>query len=444
MRKTERRLIPKRGLSRPFAGLLVALAFLYSNVGHSSDWPQWRGPNRDGVWNETGLLESFPSDKLEHKWSVPIGPGYSGPTVADGRVYVMDRQTDPKEVERVLCFDWETGNPLWTHTYDCPYKVDFPLGPRASVTIDDGLAYSFGTMGHFHCLDAENGTVVWSKDLNTEYTINLPIWGLSASPIVFEDLVVAQIGGANGACLVAFDKKSGAERWRALDEDASYSSPILIRQASQPVLVCWTGRSLSGLDPKTGKVHWALPAKPTKMVINIATPITDGKRLFVSCFYDGSILVNLHQDKLAVDEVWRRRGINENKTDSLHAIISTPYLKGDYIYGVDSYGELRCLEAATGDRVWEDLTAVGNVRWGTIHMVENGDRMWMFNEDGDLIIGKLSPDGFTEIDRAKLLEPTSERNYNPGRVCWSHPAYAYKHIFARNDQELVCASLAAE
>jgi outer membrane protein assembly factor BamB len=414
-------------------------------VSFADDWPQWRGANRDGVWKETGLVETFPSDKLEHKWSVPIGPGYNGPTVADGRVYAMDRQTDPKEVERILCFDWETGKPLWTHTYDAAYQVDFDLGPRASVTIDDGLAYSLGTMGHFHCLDAETGKVVWSKDLLNEYKIDMPIWGISASPLVYEDLVIVHIGGVDGASIVAFDKKSGEEKWRALNEKVSYSSPIVIEQAGHPVLVCWTGESLSGLDPKTGKLYWSLPAKPTKMVINIATPITDGERLFVSCFYDGSIMAKLDQDKLAVEEVWRRRGINEKKTDSLHSIISTPYLKGDYVYGMDSYGEMRCLEAATGDRVWEDLTAVRNIRWGNIHFVENGDRMWMFNEEGDLLIGKLSPEGFTEIDRAKLLEPTSDRRYDGGGpVCWSHPAYAYKHIFARNDDVLVCASLAAD
>jgi hypothetical protein len=180
------------------------------------------------------------------------------------------------------------------------------------------------------------------------------------------------------------------------------------------------------------------------MVINIATPITDGERLFVSSFYDGSLMLKLKQDELAVEKIWRRKGINERKTDGLHAIISTPYMKDDYIYGLDSYGEFRCLEAATGDRVWEDLTAVGKVRWGTVHMVENRDRMWMFNEKGDLIIGKLSPEGFVEIDRAKLLEPTSDRRYNSGVVCWSHPAYAYQHVFARNDEVLVCANLAAE
>jgi outer membrane protein assembly factor BamB len=180
------------------------------------------------------------------------------------------------------------------------------------------------------------------------------------------------------------------------------------------------------------------------MVINVPTPIVEGDRLFVTAFYDGSLMLRLRQDEPRVEKIWRRRGPSERNTDALHAMISTPYMEGDHVYGVDSYGELRCLDARTGDRVWEDLTAVPKARWSTIHMVRNGNRMWMFNERGELIIATLSPQGFHEISRAKLIEPTTDQLEQRGGVCWSHPAYAYKHVFARNDRELVCASLAAE
>jgi outer membrane protein assembly factor BamB len=410
----------------------------------AEDWPQWRGPHRDGVWSETGIIEKFAADRIKPEWSAPIGSGFSGPTVADGRVYVTDRQAEPKEVERVLCFDAKTGNNRWTHSYFCPYKVEYPIGPRASVSIDHGRAYALGTMGHLHCLDAGSGAVVWKKDLQTEYAIDLPIWGISASPLVDGDDVFLHIGGSNGACILALDKDTGAEKWKALDEPASYAAPILIEQAGQRVLVCWTGASVSGLDPATGKVYWAIPFKPKKMVLNVATPVADKDRLLVSAFYDGSLMLKLRQDKVDVEEVWRRCGKSEQKTDSLHAIISTPLLDGGFVYGVDSYGELRCLAAATGDRVWENLTAGPNVRWGTIHMVRNGNKMWMFNELGELIIGKLSPTGFEEISRAKLIEPTTDMDQRTEPICWSHPAFAGKHVFARNDKELVCANLEAK
>ena len=243
---------------------------------------------------------------------------------------------------------------------------------------------------------------------------------------------------------MALDKKTGVERWRALDDRASYSAPIIIQQAGKRVLVCWTGDNVVGLNPATGDVYWKYPFPPEKMVINVPTPVVAADRLFLTGFYDGALMLKLGQDEPQVEKLWRRKGPNEQKTDALHCMISTPYLDGDYVYGVDSYGELRCLDARTGDRVWEDLTAVPKDRWSTIHMVRNGGRVWMFNERGELVIATLAPQGFHEISRAKLIEPTTGQLRQRGGVCWSHPAFAYKHVFARNDRELVCASLAAE
>lgn len=410
----------------------------------ADEWPQWRGPNRDGVWKETGILEKLPGPRIPLRWSVPISSGYTGPTVAAGRVYVMDRLSKPNEVERVHCFAWETGRKLWTREYECSYEVQYTAGPRASVSIDEGRAYALGTMGSFHCLDAATGEVLWSKDLRAEYKAQVPMWGIAAAPLVDGGLVILQAGGRDGACMVALDKKTGHEKWRALDDRPSYSAPILIEQAGRRVLVAWTGDSVAGLDPASGKVYWRYPLPPKRMVINVPTPVVDGDRLFVSAFYDGSLLLRLRQDEPAVEKLWRRAGASETKTDALHAMISTPLLDGDYIYGVDSYGELRCLDAKSGDRVWEDLTAVPKARWATIHMVRNGKRIWMFNERGELILSELSPQGFRELSRTKLLDPTQGQLPQRGGVCWSHPAYAYKHVFARNDRELVCANLAAE
>lgn len=414
-----------------------------SRLVSADEWPQWRGPARDGVWREVGLLDKFASDELKIRWRAPVAAGYSGPTVADGRVLITDRVVEPKQIERVHAFDWQTGKKLWTHEYDCPYVgVGYTAGPRASVTIDEGRAYSLGSMGHLFCLDAASGKVLWSKDCNAEYKIRMPIWGISAAPLVEGPLVIVQIGG-EGACLVAFDKQTGQEKWRALDDNASYSAPIMIEQAGQRVMVCWTGDSVVGINPASGEVHWQHPLKPAKMVINIATPVLEQNRLFFTSFYDGSLMLALASDRLGVEQVWRRSGRDEQHTDSLHSIISTPYLEGDYVYGVDSYGEFRCLDAKTGDRVWESLEPTPKSRWSTIHMVRNGSRMWMFNERGELVIAELSPTGYKEISRAKLIAPTRVQLAQRGGVCWSHPAYAHRHVFARNDEELVCASLAA-
>ena len=410
----------------------------------ADDWPQWRGPGRDGVWREAGVLDKLPTGRIKLAWRAPISSGYSGPTVADGRVYVTDRLARPRESERVHCFDARTGRPLWSRAYAAPYRrVSYTAGPRASVSVDDGRAYALGTMGHFHCLDANDGRVLWRRNLAADYQARVPVWGIAAAPLVDGERVIVQIGGADGACVVALDKKTGKETWRALDDRASYSAPVIIRQGETRVLVCWTGDSVAGLDPVTGRVHWRWGFKPSRMIINVPTPVVQGERLFVTAFYDGSLMLRLLSAPPRVEKLWRRRGRSERDTDALHAMIATPIFQGDHVYGVDSYGQLRCLDARTGDRVWEDLTATPKARWSNIHMVRNGERIWMLNERGELILCTLSPKGFHEIGRAKLIDPTTEQLRQRGGVCWAHPAYARKHVFARNDRELICADLSA-
>ncbi len=422
----------------------LAPAIVFCQALRADDWPQWRGPHRDGVWRETGIVERFPDKQLKIDWRAEVGPGYSGPTVAAGRVYVMDRATEPKQVERIHCFDAQTGKPLWDYSYDCRYNnIDYKAGPRAAVTIESGRAYALGATGRLHCFDAAGGKVLWEKDLAEEYKIKMPNWGIAASPIVVGDLVIVEIGG-EGACVVAFDKATGAEKWKSLDDRAGYAAPIVIEQTGRRVLICWTGDNIAALDPASGELLWNIPFKPSQMVLNVATPVIHDDRLFVAAFYDGAMMVKLDRDKPAAEVVWRKRGPSESKTEAIQPIIATPYFDGDYVYGVDSYGQLRCLDAKTGDRVWEDLTAVPKARWSTIHMVRNGERMFMFNERGELIIARLAPDGFHEISRAQLLEPTMAQLPQRGGVCWSHPAFANKHIYARNDKEIVCANLAAD
>lgn len=420
----------------------VLVPLIASGTCSADDWPQWRGMNRDGRWNESGIRDELPEGQLPIDWSVEIGPGYSGPTVSNGRVYVMDRQADGQAAnERILCVDSATGKSIWNHTYPADYRISYTAGPRASVTIHDGKAYAVGAMGHFHCLDAKSGVVLWSRDLQSEYNIKMPIWGIAASPFIYDDMVIQQVSG-EGACMVALNRLDGKEVWRSLSDRAGYSSPILIKQAGKDILVCWTGDSLSGLDPLTGRVYWGHSFPPKNMPIGVGDPILDGEKLFVSSFYDGSLMVSVPKDKLESNVIWKEVGRDEQHTKALHAMIGTCIMQDDLVYGADSYGELRCLEAQTGKRLWEDLTAVPKARWATIHMVRQADRVWMFNERGELLIAKLSRQGLTIVDRCKLIEPTKVQLDQRGGVCWSHPAYAEKSVFARNDRQLVRASLA--
>jgi len=408
----------------------------------AQDWPDWRGSGRDGLWKESGITERFGGDTIPIKWSVPCGPGYNSPTVAGGKVYFMDRMITSGEQERVVCLNAGNGAVVWSFTYDCPYEnVGYPAGPRASVVISEGKAYALGTMGHLHCFNAQTGGVIWKRDLNREYGIRMPIWGIAATPLVTDGKVILQIGGSNGASVLALDKESGKELWRSMEDEASYSAPLMIRQAGKEVLVVWTAEHLAGLDPGTGQVHWKFPF-PIKQGMAISTPVLYKDYLFVSGFYNGSLLVKLNQTAPTAEKVWSRSGESERKTDALHCVINTAFLRDGYIYGVDSYGELRCLSLETGDRIWEDLSAVKKNRWANIHFIQHGENTWMFNEHGELLITTLSPRGLTVISRARLIEPTTTQLNRSGTgVTWSHPAFADRHVFIRNDKRVVCAYL---
>ncbi len=422
--------------------ILVFYLLLFVTKGFSQDWPDWRGENRDAVWNESGIVAKFAADTIPVKWRVSINAGYSGPTVANGRVYVSDRVTEPNQLERVLCFDEQTGKTIWEFSYHCEYSgIGYPAGPRASVVINDGKAYSIGSMGHLYCFDAASGKVEWNKELNTEYEIGMPIWGIAATPLIVNEKIIVQVSGSNNASLVAFDKNTGNEIWRNLNDRAGYSAPIFIEKAGKKVVVNWTEHSLSGLNPENGEVYWRFPWE-TGYGMSIATPVLANDCIFVSAFYSGSLLVKLGDDYTTAEKVWQRSGESERKTETLHCVMNTPVVLGEYIYGVDSYGELRCLDFYTGDRIWEDQTAVKRNRWANIHFVQNKDKTWMFNEQGELLITELSPEGFKEISRAKLIDPTKKQL--PRGVTWSHPAFANKHVFIRNDKELVCGDLRAQ
>ncbi len=433
-----------RVFDRIVTACILIAAMAGANTAFGADWPQWRGPKRDGVWTETGIIERFESPQLPIKWRMPISAGYSGPTVAEGRVYVMDRVAKPESQERVLCFDAHTGKELWSYAYDCRYQgVQYQAGPRCSVTIHEGRAYALGAVGHLHCLDAASGKVLWKRDCRQEYKARIPVWGISGSPLIEGNLVIVPIGGRQGACVIAFDKVTGREQWRALDDALSYSSPIFIEQARRHVIVCWTADRIVGLDPASGRLCWQYPTPWERWPIAIATPVLHGNLLLFSDAHKGTLVLRLGQQEASVDLMWHRRSDEAESAAALHCLMSTPLIDRQHIYGVDGRGVLRCLRLDTGEQLWEDRSAVPESNWATIHMVRNIDNIWMFNERGELIISRLSPEGFHQISRSRLIDPTTAQLSQRGGVCWSHPAFANKCVYARNDEELVCADLSA-
>lgn len=426
----------------------------------ADEWPEWLGTQRDGVWRETGLVKEFPAGGPPVRWRVKVGGGYSGPAVAGKFVYVTDKQLptgvkDPanpfardrqQATERVLCLSDADGSIVWKHEYDCPYTVSYPAGPRTTPLVRDGRVYTLGAEGHLFCFESETGNVIWKKHFATDFGTQTPVWGFSCNPMLDGDKLIVYVGG-KGSAVMAFHKDTGKELWRSLDavteHGPGYSSPIIIEAGGKRQLIVWHPAGLSGLDPETGKPYWTQPMT-LQSGMSCATPRLNGDQLFVSAFYNGSMLLDLNDKEPTTTVAWRRHGQNEKITDALHCVISTPMIDNGHIYGVDSHGELRCLDLKTGDRKWETFqpTSGKNARWGSAFLVKNGDRYVLFSEQGDLILANLTPEGYKEISRAHLVDPTGPAQRR--EVVWVHPAFAHKNVYVRNDKELVSVSLAAE
>ncbi len=433
----------------------VAWAAVLLTVGtaalHADDWPEFRGRGRRGVWNETGILETFPEEGLAVRWRTPIHHGFSGPSVADGRVFVTDfeRTRGMVGIERILCLDEATGEILWTQSWEASYAgVSWDEGPRATPTVDGDQVYAVGASGILTALRVDTGEVLWRTSYVEDYGADIPQWGFASAPVVDGNRVITLVGGQPDAKVMAFDRTTGAEVWRALssvEAGAGVGQPIIIEAGGVRQLIIWHPLALSSLDPETGEVYWEQPFD-VGYDMTVTTPVQRGSDLFVTTFYDGPMMLELDNDRPAAALRWRGSSNSEILTDGLHAVIGTPIIQGDYIYGFGSYGQLRCLVAATGERVWETQEATGErARWTSAFMVRHEDRVFINNDHGDLIIARLSPAGYEEISRTSLIAPTSR----PGNrrqltyVNWSHPAYANRHIYARNDEEIISASLAA-
>lgn len=423
---------------------------LFVNTGVGDDWPQWLGPKRDSLWREDGIVDRFPEDGLPIPWRSPVHDGYSGPAVADGRVFVLDyvrnagRVTDSPVarsqitgMERVVCLDAEDGSSLWTHQYDCPYRIAYAGGPRTTPTVDGERVYTLGAEGDLHCLDVTDGSVLWSKQLRNEFQTKTPVWGFCGHPLVDGRKLICLVGGTDSV-VVAFDKMSGEELWRALSaEDPGYCAPTIISAAGKRQLIIWHPEAINGLDPETGTLYWSVPLRPD-YGMSITVPRQHGDFLYASGHVAVGALLKLVPGP-AAEIVWR----GTNRT-GVYCCNSIPYIEDGIVYGVNaSGGRLRAVELMTGERLWETFEATTGNRQAshaTAFLVRHKDRCFLFNETGELILARLSREGYEEISRFQVLEPTSTSG---GRnVVWSHPAFANQCVYARNDRELVCVSLA--
>ena len=351
----------------------------------ADDWPEFRGAGRRGVWNETGIVRAFPDDGLAVRWRTPVRAGYAGPAVAGGRVFVTD--WEPRQglrgVERALALDEATGEILWTQTWEADYAgIQWEIGPGATPTVDGDRVYVLGRTGMLSALAVDTGAVLWRKHYGDDYGVDRMRWGFdwgfASAPLVDGDLLICLVGGAPDARVVAFDKTTGEERWRALpsEADLGVAQPIVIEAGGARQLIVWNPEEVASLDPATGDVHWRQPYV-VGGAMTVAVPVQVGPRLFFTTFYDGPMMLSLNQDRPGAAIAWKGGSNSEIRTEGLHAVLATPIIDGGYIYGICSYGQLRCLDAETGERIWETQEAtVERRRWVVgVHGQEPGPRV---------------------------------------------------------------------
>jgi outer membrane protein assembly factor BamB len=445
-------------------GLYFALILLVAGRTTTlvaDDWPQWLGAARDGVWRETALLTKFPEAGPKVLWRATLGTGYAGPAVAEGRVYVMDleRELDengqPRRAtrqgmpghERVLCLNAGDGKVLWKHEYDCPYTISYPNGPRTTPVVDGASIYTLGAMGDLFCLSASDGQARWSKKLTAAYNTEPPVWGYASHLLVDGELLFTLAGG-EGSAIVALNKQTGEEVWRALSsQEVGYSPPMIHELAGKRQLVVWLSEAIYGLDPTNGKELWKVDypqgVPMQRPAVNIITVRKVGAdRLFVASFYHGPMMVQVAADGASV--VWKGKSNNPHRPDGAHCMMATPVFTEGLGFANGSIGDLVCFNVADGAKLWESYEPLLGKKTdcGTVFIVPQGDRYVMFNDQGELILAELTAAGYKQLDRAKIIEPNG---FARGRdIVWSHPAFAERSVFARNDKEIVRVSLEAE
>jgi outer membrane protein assembly factor BamB len=395
------------------------VAFLVSTLASAAEgWPCWRGPNADGAWNPKDIPADFARKEPVRLWKKEISAGFGGVTASGGRVYVMDRLKTPKEIERILCFDAESGSNIWQHSWEVSYgTMEYGTGPRSSVNITDGRAYALGATGVALCLDAVTGKVVWQVDTVKTFGAEIPTWGFAASPVIDGNRVLLHVG-ANAGSVIALDKNSGQEIWRGGPDPAGYCTPEIISHAGTRQLIAWGPEHVQSLDPDSGRVNWIFPYKITYGV-SIAQPLYHDGILLVSGYWHGAKALQLGKSATLL---W------ENQTE-ICGLMSAPLYKDGVVYMLDKTRGLQAFELKTGRILWSDDNSLtpkeSNPQMSLVWMQESTNLAALLNSNGELVYVTLKPDKREELARWQIIGKT-----------WAHPAFAGNRVFARSDKEL--------
>ncbi len=429
----------------------------------AEDWPHYLGPNGDGSIREIGLRTTFDKPPPPLIWKQDLGGGYSSPSISNGRVFVMDRvstshatpttsgnpnffRTSTPGKERLRAMSADTGRLLWDYEYYCPYSTVslYAIGPRCTPTVDEDRVYALGAEGDLHCLQTVSGKVLWSIDFKEDYRLKIPDWGCAAHPLVWNDQLICMVGG-RGSTVVSFDKNTGRERWRSLSASKpGYCPPTIATIHGLEQLLVWHGEGLASLNPANGLSHWFAKAKP-HYGMAIGAPRVHGDLVHVMGYKGLSVAIKVGADNQSATIHW-----GNDLRKGVAGVLNTAHLDANgYLYSAGGGHDFKCVDIRDGSNTWQTSLPVRSQKmdrpgaWPSAFTYDypGSLRTFIYNDHGELISAVLSPEGYQEIDRIKLIDPTHRVG---GRMLvWSGLAFANRHVYLRNDLEIRCYDLSA-
>lgn len=394
-----------------------------SYVPAEGDWPFFLGPQHDGTSRETGLLTEWPAEGPPQVWSRPVGVSYSAPVVAGDRMIIFQRLGNEEVVE---CVDPRDGSTAyWTHAYGTRYRDRFNYngGPRSTPTIYGDRVYTYGAEGVATCLDFESGDLIWQRPVNEEFHVPQGFFGVATSPVIEGNLLLLNVGGPDGAGVVAFDATTGETAWKASDDEASYSTPIVATVNGERLAIFYTADGLLVLEPETGVERYRYPFRSKARASALAaTPVLVDDIVFLSATYRvGAVALRLEPDGLV--ELWKDERAMQNHW-------ATSIYHDGYLYGMDGRHErgsnFRCVEFMTGKVMWSADKGLGR---STFIMVDG--HLIALGEQGDLALIEVSPERYIEKTRVSVLD----------YPVWIPPVLSHGRLYLRNEHVLECRDL---
>ncbi len=385
-------------------------------AGHAY-WTDFRGPNRDGHYTQGPILTAWPRQGPPELWRQQIGGGYASVVIADGRVFTIEQRRDE---EVVAAYNFDTGKELWTHSWPGHFRESMGgPGPRATPTWHEGKLYALGAEGELHCLEARSGKLIWRKNILTDNGAGNLQWAMSGAPLVVDDKVIVLPGGRSGKSVVAYNKETGEPVWKSLNDQQSYTSPMLVTLAGRRHILLISASRVLAVSVDDGALLWDYPWT-TDYDINAAQPlVVDGDHVLVSSGYGhGAALLRITSqgNVLKAVEVWQ----NNNMKNKFNSSV----LHEGHAYGLDE-GILACINARTGERRWKG----GRYGFGQLLLADG--HLIVLTEKGDLVLVKATPESHQELASFSALS---------GKT-WNNPAMAGGRLIVRNQTEMVCYDL---